>query len=496
MHDAGYGARQPAPTDTVQSDEGVYEPIGEMPPVGVVARQKAQPPARAPEAQIERKANGEVPVINDGMGNIPTIRVYGSNYGMPAAMWTPREYQHAASAGYRKNSDVYACVDLIASAGKQCKFWDGSGNSKAVSPPEILIKAIGIDPDIYRQSAFDGEAKLRAAADPRASIELLKRSGGARFIEEWLSYMLLSGNAWIEIARPSTNGLPSMLYLDNPGLVTVDINREALHPDQLVNKWIVSNGYGARRYLNPWREGRGDIVQSKLFSPDAGPYGMAPLEAAMIRVDAQNEGATLMKRVLQRGYVPGWIEAKENSDWGDEQVAQLKENVRRSKMHGEELFLENAVWHDMGFKPGEAGLSEQQILTKRDIASVFHVDPALIGDTTGRTYATYRESRRGLYMEAVIPLLTQFRDDWNRTIGAELKSPLDFDKDSFDAIAAARDEAADRVHKLWSSGLITQNEGRRDLEYPAVEGGDAFYAPANFMPLAGTGEAAEVTEEE
>ena len=32
----------------------------------------------------------------------------------------------------------------------------------------------------------------------------------------------------------------------------------------------------------------------------------------------------------------------------------------------------------MGFDPQNSGLAEQQMLTKRDIASVFHVDPALI----------------------------------------------------------------------------------------------------------------------
>jgi phage portal protein BeeE len=88
-------------------------------------------------------------------------------------------------------------------------------------------------------------------------------------------------------------------------------------------------------------------------------------------------------------------------------------------------------------------------------------------------------------MEAVWPLLTQFRDDLNRTVGRDLKSEMEFDKDSFDAIAAARTEAADRVHKLWTAGLITQNEGRRDLEYDTVAGGDVFYAPANFLPLGG-----------
>ena len=91
-------------------------------------------------------------------------------------------------------------------------------------------------------------------------------------------------------------------------------------------------------------------------------------------------------------------------------------------------------------------------------------------------------------MEAVGPLLEQFRQDWNRTIGMELNSPLEVDKNAFDALVTTRAEAADRVVKLWSSGLITQDEARESLAYgPAPDGaGNLFYAPANFLPLQGS----------
>lgn len=394
---------------------------------------------------LQRKANGDSPpIIHDGGSNEPSVRVYGSwASGMPLASWTPHSFPQAAREGYMRNSDVYACVSLIASAGKQVK-WDAEGRNAA-------------------------------------SAALLAQVGGPTFIEQWLSYILLSGNAYIEIIRAGRT--ITMLYLDNPALVSAEINRDAMHADEAVNYWVVKNGYGFQRRLDPYRKGTQDIVQSKLFNPLDPVYGMAPLAAAMMRVDMQNEGQTLMKRVLQRGYAPGWIEARENSEWTDEHVAQLQQRVRQSKYHGEELFLENAEWHPMGFAPADSGLADQQMLTKRDIASVFHVDPALIGDTTARTYATYRESRRGLYMEAVIPLLTQFREDWNKTIGAEIGSELLFDRDSFDAISAAREEATDRATKLWTSGLITRNEARSDLEYAPPKPGDEFFGPANLVPM-------------
>ena len=435
-------------------------------------------------AALARKSNGDQPpIINDGDRNLPSIRVYGSPYSMPGASWTPLTYEKQAWEGYVRNSDVYAAVSLIANAAKQVRWWDGQGNSK--SSAETLVKAIGLNSAYYLNSPFDGAAKLRAAANPLPSVELLARAGGSQFIEEWISSILISGNSYIEIARAGPAAPPSMLYIDNAGAVTADLNREALHEDELVSKWRVRTYSGKQRLLEPYRHNnKGDIVQSKMYSPVPGPYGMAPLTAAMLRVDMQNETQTLMKRVMQQGHLPGWIEAKEGSEWADEQVAELHTGIRTAKLTNQEMFLENAVLHETTFQPTNgSGISDQMVLSKRDIASVFHVDPALIGDTSSRTYATYRESRRGLYMEAVIPLLKVFRDAWNRTIGAELRSPLDFDRDSFDAITAAREEATDRVHKLWTSGLIMQNEGRRDLEYDPVKGGDVFYAPASFVPL-------------
>ena len=435
---------------------------------------------------MQRKDYQPVAIFNDQIGNPPSIRVRDiSTSTTTGNYWTggTNNYGVAAVQGYQHNSDVFACIDLISRAGAQVKWWDGGDGTKSISPAADLVKAVGIDPAHFATSVFSGEAKLMRAADPRASVELLMKSGGSQFISDWLSYILLSGNCYIEIARKTTNGPPSHLYLDNPGLVNAVVNRAAEHADTMVDSWRVRNGYGIVRHLAPWREGRGDIVHAKLFHPIDPIYGMSPLEAAMLRVGVQNKSEALINRVLEKGVVPGWIEAKDGTEWNAEQVAALRENLANSRAESREFFFEGATWHPMGFEPVSTGMADQQLLSKRDICSVFHVDPALVGDTTARTYATYRESRRGLYMEAVIPLLIEFRDAWNRTIGMELKSPLDFDRDSFDAIAAAREEAADRVHKLWTSGVITQNEARGDLEYQRVEGGDQFYAPANFVPM-------------
>jgi HK97 family phage portal protein len=414
-----------------------------------------------------RKANGDyvpVPVINDGAGNRPEIRVRylsggPTSYGGGWGGWGPHDYAARVQAGYQRNSDVYACVSLIATAAKQVKW----------ASEDKMIEQDGL------------------RGKPAASLRRFKQAGGPAFIEAWISYLLLSGNAYVEITRNDA-GTPGTLYLLQPDQVTPRTNKEN-RPDgkQLtaesenhlrVERWFVRNIHGMPYPVEPE-----DMMHSKLFNPLSSILGMAPLEAAMLRVGLQNQSAQYGKLAFERGFVPGWIEARPDSTWSDTQVAQLQERIALSKAAGRELFLENALYHDTGLKPSESSMTDISLLSKRDIASVFHIDPGLIGDVTGRTYATHRESQRALYTSTVIPLLTQFREDWNRTIGAELASPLAWDKDSFDAIAALREETADRVQKLWTSGLITQDEARADLEYDPPKPGDVFYGPANLVPL-------------
>src|SRR5512145_2991509 len=132
---------------------------------------------------IFRRKQADVPIINDGAGNRPSITVrYVSSLG--PASWSSRDY-HSFAAQYAKNSDVYACVSLIATTAKQVKW-----NTEPGSP------------------------SLR-------SVDLLKKSGGPQFVEAWCSSMLIGGNGYIEIGRNQVGtGEPVSLYLLSPDRVT------------------------------------------------------------------------------------------------------------------------------------------------------------------------------------------------------------------------------------------------------------------------------------
>lgn len=502
-------------TDTVIDAKGVHVPIGRAmdtsaaKPVGTMAPRPttaiapspvgtlARVPAKA-IAPMERKGDASPPIINDGDRNLPSIRILrgpypvqarsGGGYGGWGLGYSSLDYETQAREGYSRNSDVYACVTLIAEAASQVKWWDDTPGSKSLTALELLYSAIGYSlSDLrYKSSVRDDPAGqqrvIRKATDPKASVALLLRAGGSSFINAWVSSLLISGDAFIELEMVGNSDREiKQLHILRTDRVQPDIDKTGNYEDEesSVKGWKVTAFGRSPRYVP-----KDLMVHSKLYNPLDNINGMAPLDAAMVNVLMQNEGVENVRKALKTGAVDGWIELDKDSEWDDNQLAALQQKVRTAKAGGGELILQYSQWHERGIKPSEAAYADTQAMSKRDIASVYHVDPVLIGDMDGRTYATYRESRRGLYMEAVIPALTLLRDDWNRVIGTKIGSPLAFDRDSFDAITAAREEATDRVVKLWQTGLIDRTESRSDLAYDPVPGDEGvFYAPASFVPM-------------
>lgn len=436
---------------------------------------------------------------------------YTSTGGATGGAWqygysTP-DYLRLAQYAYGRNSDVYACVSLIGNAAKQVKWWDGTpGRSK--TPENLLLKTIERRslkaelPNLGWRAELAGAPGGKAAsggkrADPTESLALLAKSGGPTFVEDWVTYMLLAGNAFNELEREGSDGKgrPIWCYLDRPDRVRANppsVSVPVGSRPGSVYKWEVTLNGGSRKEVEPFNRqtgGGGGLIHSRLFNPVDDIYGMPPLLAAMLQIAAQNEGGKLLGNLFDKGYSPAWVEIT-GDNWNENKQAALRQNIAESKQAGKELIMEGAAWHSLA-GAGSSDLTEavigQHNLTKRDIASVYHVDPILIGDTESRTYATYQESRRALYMEAVLPLLGVFVKDWNATIGAELNSPLDFDRDSFDAIAQARAEASERVTRLFTNGIIDQPEARADLEYPEPTPRQTFYAPASMVPLSELG---------
>lgn len=106
-------------------------------------------------------------------------------------IWTPRQYETLALEGYQKNIIVYRCVTLIARS--------------IGSIPWVLVD---------QKASYMDHALLRLLRSPSPC------QAGSSFMEALVSFLLLSGNTYLEAVGPE-KGVPEELYILRPDRMKV-----------------------------------------------------------------------------------------------------------------------------------------------------------------------------------------------------------------------------------------------------------------------------------
>lgn len=123
--------------------------------------------------------------------------------------------------------------------------------------------------------------------------------------------------------------------------------------------------------------------------------------------------------------------------------------------------------------------AESTQLSLRTVAAVYHVQPAMVGDTAGVSYSNVREFRKMLYGETLGPLLMLIEQRLNHSL-AQIAAPGEYIE--FNVEARLRGDAEEQAVVLQTgigAPYMTVNEGRARLNMPAVDGGDELVRPLN-----------------
>jgi HK97 family phage portal protein len=291
--------------------------------------------------------------------------------------------------------------------------------------------------------------------------------GQAKFIENVIAYLQLSGNSYIERVGPN-NGPPKELYTLRPDRMVVVVGN--------ITQPIAGYEYTANGMKTTLSNE--SILHLKTFHPLDDWYGMSPIEAAARTIDQNNEAKAWSVSLLQNGARPsGALITPGNLS--DEQFYrtenQLNSKYAGAKNAGKPMLLEGGLdWKEMSLSPVDMSWLEGQKLSSREIAIAFGVPPELIGDSSNKTYSNYKEARQAFYTETILPLMDWLRDDLNRWLtplfGDNLY--LDYDRDEIEALQEDRQSVWDRSIKAVVSGILTPNEAREALGYDAIPEGD------------------------
>ncbi len=352
------------------------------------------------------------------------------------AVSTPRRYDRLADEGYRQNVVAYRAVNLVAKA--------------VASIPMVLTRG---DDRISEHPLLN----LLARPNPRLK--------GENFLYNFVGYYMIAGNSYALKVGPE-GGQPKELWLMRPDTMKVVEGADGL-----------AAGFEQHVLGKKQRYEAGAVLHLKSFNPLSDWYGLAPLEAAAMAVDAHNEGSRWNLALIQNGGTPSGVLYQEDADapLTDAQFDKLKSQVDQQYTGalnaGRPLLLEGGLkWQEMGMSPKDMDWASAKNMTAREIATAFGVPPQMMGVPDAQTYSNYAEARQSLWEDTVIPLaqdiaaeLTNWLvPDFETQTNGRDRLSLKIDLDDVPALAAKR---AARFDRIASAGFLSDDEKRTALGF-------------------------------
>ncbi len=362
-----------------------------------------------------------------------------SLHKLGAPQWAPRNYTGFANEGYTQNAICYRAIRMIAEA--------------AASIPLISSDETGI-----------------SAQHPL--IDLIKRPNnqqcGPDLLEEWYGYLLVAGNAYLELV--SLNGVPRELYVLRPDRMKVIPG-----PDGWPEGYEYSLEGKTQRFLQTPPDGQPPILHQKLFHPVNDHYGLSPIEAAAAAIDTHNAASRWNKALLDNSARPSGAlvytakEGQLNNEQYERLRTELEENFEGPDHAGKPLLLEGGLdWKNMGLSPKDMDFIEAKHVAAREIALALGVPPMLLGIPGDNTYANYAEANRSFWRQTILPLAekgAKALSKWLRpSYGENAELTLDLEK-----VVALSQEREALWARVTAAPFLTLNEKRALIGYPPLE---------------------------
>lgn len=351
-----------------------------------------------------------------------------SRVGPGQAVATPRRFDKLAREGYQQNVTAHRAINLVAKA--------------LASIPFVVWK---------------GDTKLEGHALESLLTRPNPRLKGENFLCNLVGYHLIAGNAYALSVGPE-GAPPKELWLLRPDTMSVVEGTDGLPA-----------GYEQQVAGKKQRYGTESIFHWKTFNPLSDWYGLAPLEAAALSVDAHNESSRWNLALIQNGGTPSGVLYQEDGDHPltDAQYNSLKDQVETqytgSVNAGRPLLLEGGLkWQEMGMSPRDMDWSGARNMNAREIAQAFGVPPQMLGIPDAQTYSNYTEARQSLWEDTIIPMAKDVAAELSNWLapkfGAGLKLKPDFD--DVPALAAKR---AARFDRIANASFLSDEQKRKLL---------------------------------
>ncbi|WP_051534691.1 phage portal protein [Deefgea rivuli] len=333
---------------------------------------------------------------------------------------------------------------------------------------------------LYRRKS---RGKERAVDHSLYAVLVAKPNGWQtpfEFVQLLTAFMLLRGNGYALIVRGYGGRVIELLPL-HPDRVEV---KQGL---DLTLSYVYTASNGARKtYQQP------DILHLRGFTLN-GWMGVTPLEYARdsfgLAMAAEEHGARMFG-----GRVTGPGVLKTPNKLSDPAYKRLREsweeNADGLENAAKPLILEeNLSWESLGLKLTDLQFLETRRFQVEEIARLFRMPLHKIGQLDRATFSNIEHQSQEYVTDTLLPWARRWEQSAARDLLSDKDRPLYYMAFMFNSLLRGDMKARGEFYgKLFSVAALSPNDIREMEDLDSYEEGDGYFVPANYLPIAQSGQ--------
>jgi len=365
--------------------------------------------------------------------------------------------------------------DQLGTAGVKVNYTTAMRHQDVYTCVRIKSEAIGQLPlSLYRT-----KDKTRTKITSGREFDIFTKKPNSyqtwqEFNEMYVTSMELRGNFYAEIKRNIHGYVYEIVPFKQQ--LAVSVNMDA---NGTVYYTYVTNdnksGRSARTYAN------NQILHIKMNSQD-GYNGMSPITYTAKSIGAAIAGEQHASALFENGARPSGVLTTDNALESDEAIERLRKdwnnNHGASKRAGGTAILEfGMTYQAITMSAVDSQLIEQRKFSREQISSIFRVPIHLLNAADGLKYNSIEHNNTAFFRDSLMPLVTKLENNLNPLLPKN--HTIKLDEKQF--VRGDRKTQVETTTLELKSGLITVNEGRVELGYEPVEGGDVSAVATNNL---------------
>jgi len=227
------------------------------------------------------------------------------------------------------------------------------------------------------------------------------------------------------------------------------------------------------------------------WSPESLATGSSPIHALKELLAEQVQAARYREAVWQRGGKVGSVLTRPAGApmWSDEARKQFKldwesrYSGQGPGVGGTPLLEDGMSLSRVDFSAHEMEFIEGARLALNTVASVYHINPTMIGLLDNANYSNVREFRRMLYGDTLGPILAQIEDRLNAFLVPRFDDRPDvyLEFNIEEKLQGSFEEQTQALQSSVGRPWMTANEARALRNMPAVPDGEGLVTPLNVL---------------